>query len=549
MRQWLTSGASRFLLSCTVITAIGLAIGAGGPVLLAQLSHPAQAQNVLVLPEAAPDKPAVIPEPITLPAPKQSALPPPAKLIAVPGFAEPLVATGAGTVADDAALQAALSAFRAPASKSNDFAEAAKPLEAYLAAHPGSPWTLALQTNLGKGYYQSGYYSRALSAWQQAWDAGKGATTPEAKRLADRALGELARMQARIGRVKDIDPLLAQASSRSIEGAATEYLAGAREGAWMMRNQPGEAFLCGPRALGNVLAAQGAAREQVKVAFDAKSGPNGVSLTELSALATKAGLGHQIIKRAPGQAIPVPSVVHWSLDHYAAIVAVEDGRYRVKDPTFASGEQLLTAAAIEAESSGYFLVPQGAQRSTPTTTGKAAATAVATTDWRTVEAAADEAKAVYGRGYAIGTDDNNGFSCPLSTTAKPTGSKARAASQMCGSAPNMNLAAITIADTPVGYGAAKGYDTAVKLAYNQREALQPANFTFTNIGQKWSLNWLSWIQDGPTDIGNSVTRYVGGGGGISQYGYSGDTFAPGHLNGAGMQRAPAGDHPNPPGGL
>lgn len=514
MRQWLVSGTGRFLLSCTVITAIGLAIGAGGPVLLAQLSHPAQAQNVLVQPEATPDTPAVvpdIPEPITLPAPKQSVLPPPAKLIAVPGFAEPLVATGAGTVADDAALQAALSAFRTPASKPNDFAAAAKPLEAYLAAHPGSPWTLALQTNLGFGYYADGYYSKALNAWQQAWDAGKGATGLEAKRLADRALGELARMHARLGHANELDQLFAGVGDRKVEGAATELMTGARAGLWAFRNDPGIAYLCGPKALVNVLKTLKSAPEQVKVADDARSGPNGVSLTELSALATKAGLSHQLIKRAAGQAIPVPSVVHWGVNHYAAVTAQVGDRYLVKDPTFSGGDQLLTAAALDAEGSGYFLVPAGAQRIVP----PQAAGAAPAGDWRAVDAASAEAQAVYGKGYD--TDEN-----PLRTTEfdPVTGcpiKQGRKNKGMCGTNAHSMTINLNLSDTPVGYDPTKGAAVGVTLTYNHREATQPANFNSFNVGQKWNLNWLSYVSDiDDTYAGYQVTRYPGGGGAVLQ---------------------------------
>lgn len=518
MRQWLANGTSRFLLSFTVISAIGLGIGAGGPSLLAALSQPAQAQNVVVQPEAAPDAPAVIPaipEPITLPAPKQGALPEPARLIAVPGFAEPLVATGAATAEADAALQTALSAFRQPASKPADFAEAAKPLEAYLAAHPGSPWTLALQTNLGFGYYADGYYSKALSAWQQAWDAGKGATGLEAKRLADRALGELARMHARLGHATELSTLLGTVGSRPIEGAATEFLTGAKEGLWTFQNNPAVAYLCGPKALVNVLKTLKGAPEQVKVADDARSGPNGVSLTELAALATQAGLGHQLIKRAPGQPIPVPSVVHWGVNHYAAITAQVGDRYLVKDPTFSGGDQLITAAALDAEGSGYFLVPQGAQRVTPPTVAKAAAAVAAgaapATGWRTVEAASDEAQAVYGKGY-----DTNGN--PLRTTPDdPKIAGMCSAIGMCRANAHSMSINLNLTDTPLGYAPTKGAAVGVTLTYNHREATQPANFNSFNVGQKWNLNWLSFVGDYDDNYaGYQVTRYAGGGGAVLQ---------------------------------
>ena len=32
--------------------------------------------------------------------------------------------------------------------------------------------------------------------------------------------------------------------------------------------------------------------------------------------------------------VPLPAIVHWRVNHYAAVVAFVDGRYEVKDPTF-----------------------------------------------------------------------------------------------------------------------------------------------------------------------------------------------------------------------
>ena len=52
------------------------------------------------------------------------------------------------------------------------------------------------------------------------------------------------------------------------------------------------------------------------------------------------------------------------------------------------------------------------------------------------------------------------------------------------------------------------------LFYNQREDLQPANFSFSNVSPKWTHSWLAYIQDDPNNPGNSVTRYASGGGGF-----------------------------------
>ncbi|OUM02635.1 hypothetical protein A8M77_10240 [Variovorax sp. JS1663] len=229
---------------------------------------------------------------------------------------------------------------------------------AFADAHPHSGWRAAVLTNLGIGYYRAGYFSKALSAWEQAWQAGRDARDPAAKALADRAVGELARMRARLGHAEALQALLDDIGKRPLSGPATELFSGAREGLWTFRNDHGKAYLCGPMALRSLLSEMKAPASSLELMSAQRSGPRGFDLAQLSALADQASLPHRLIHRAVGEPIPVPSVVHWKLNHYAAIVQEQGGRYLVKDPTFASGDAWLTRAAIDAEASGYFLVPE-----------------------------------------------------------------------------------------------------------------------------------------------------------------------------------------------
>lgn len=96
------------------------------------------------------------------------------------------------------------------------------------------------------------------------------------------------------------------------------------------------------------------------------------------------------------------------------------------------------------------------------------------------------------------------------------------------------LAGLNIRDTPIGYTPPLGPEVYTTVTYNQREANQPAVFDASNVGQKWTLNWLAWIQDNPASPGNQVLRYVAGGGGWDYSGYNSATgaFAPERDNGA-----------------
>src|SRR5260370_27823253 len=253
---------------------------------------------------------------------------------------EPLVATAPTSPAEDHALRAAIQAYQGQASP-DDF----RVLQVFLAEYPRSGWRVALLTNLGLSYYHYGYFSKAIDAWEQAWRAGRSAAEPSAKALVDRAVGELARMHGRLGHAQELETLFADIGERPVSGPATEAIQGAREALWLFHNDPGVSYLCGPMALKNLLLFQGRPLEQVEFLSEVRSGTNGVSLAEVARLAGKAKLPHRLIFRDAGQPIPVPSIVHWKVTHFAAIVEEAEGRLHIRDPTF--GQDLwVTRAAL-----------------------------------------------------------------------------------------------------------------------------------------------------------------------------------------------------------
>jgi hypothetical protein len=163
-------------------------------------------------------------------------------------------------------------------------------------------------------------------------------------------------MHARLGHSEQLARLFEDVGERALTGPATEAQAGAKEGLWMMRNEPGVAYLCGPMALKNLLIAQGTSSDRLEFLDSYRSSPEGVSLAEVARLADEAKLSYRLVHREPGQPIPVPSIVHWKVTHFAAIVGEREGYFQLEDPTF--GRTLWVArAAVESEASGYFLVP------------------------------------------------------------------------------------------------------------------------------------------------------------------------------------------------
>jgi RHS repeat-associated protein len=417
------------------------------------------------------------------------------KIHIVPGLEEPLVATAATSAAEDQALLSAIAAYRRQPTT-----EDLTVFESFLHDYPDSAWRTAVLTNMGLVWYHNGYFSRAIDAWEQAWKAGRTATEPQARALADRAVGELLRMHARIGHADRLAGLFDELGDRQLSGPASEAHDGARQGLWKMRNEPGVAYLCGPMALKNLLTELGAAFEQTRFLDDYRSGPQGVTLAEVARLAERAKLPYQLAYREPGQPIPVPAVVHWKVSHFAAIVAEENGYYHLKDPTFGT-DLWVSRAALESEGSGYFLIPK---------TGSAAGLR---------RVSMDEAAGIRGMGN---TGSNMASATrPGDDKAKPGGCN----QGMCGYNFTEMVVSLNLNDTPVGYAPPIGPAVFATLTYNQREAGQPANFSYFNVGPKWTLNWLSFIQDDPAVPGASVSRYVAGGGSVSYAGYNSGTGA------------------------
>ena len=267
------------------------------------------------------------------------------------GFEEPFVKTAPTSPEEDSALLLATKAYRNQ-KVPDDF----RIFDSLLSNYPSSGWRVALLTNLGLSYYHYGHFSKAIDAWEQAWETGKSITEPSAKALVDRALGELARMHARLGHAERLSMLLKEISDRPVTGAATEAVTGAKEGLWVMKNEPGVAYLCGPMALRNLMVWRGASGKEVEFLESYRSGPQGVTLAEVSRLAKLGKLHHHLVYRGSNQPVPVPSIVHWKVNHFAALVTESNGRFHIIDPTF--GEDLwVTREALDSESSGYFLAP------------------------------------------------------------------------------------------------------------------------------------------------------------------------------------------------
>jgi RHS repeat-associated protein len=228
--------------------------------------------------------------------------------------------------------------------------------EDYARTRQDSAWTPAVRVALAEWYRQNGRYTPALAHWESVWEQTRQATNGPAKLLADRTLGEWASLLASLGRYETLTKLFAETATRHFDnGDAGSRFQMAREGYAVMRDYPGTAFRCGTFALRHFAKAINHTNSSIAALVDKASPRGGFKMSELVQFAHEGGLELVPVKWQSGTELPVPSVVHWKQDHYAAIIAMQDNFLRVVDPTF-GGARWIDKSVVEAETSGALLV-------------------------------------------------------------------------------------------------------------------------------------------------------------------------------------------------
>jgi RHS repeat-associated protein len=90
------------------------------------------------------------------------------------------------------------------------------------------------------------------------------------------------------------------------------------------------------------------------------------------------------------------------------------------------------------------------------------------------------------------------------------------------------LASLNIVDTPLRYSPPRGPAINFTVTYNQRESQQPQTFSYSNLGSKWTFNWLSYVTDDPNNASANAAVYVPGGGAenYSEFDSGSQTYLP-----------------------
>ena len=376
-----------------------------------------------------------------------------------------------------------------------------------------------MRFNLGLEYSHTGWLSKTVNAWEKAWASLKTVTDPTLKPLADRAAGELASMYVRLGRKDDLSALLDSIQGRPIFGSAAQNITAGRQGLWFMQNEWGHAYRCGSLALDAVRGYKNRALLGDRLIRKTMAGTNGMSLSQVFQLSEELRMNMQMAYRSNSAAIVLPAVVHWKMGHFAALLREENGLYLLAEPAIAK-ETWISRRALEAEASGYCLL----------------AAASLPAGWREVNAT--EGNLVLGKGATSGPDkdattpkDKPCYKCMLGALGGGAPAAMSALSAASGGMATHNVllmsVSLRITDSPVGYSPPIGPPMRFVATYNQREAGQPAIFSYSNLGPLWTFNWLAYITDNPSAPSADVSYYTDGGGTLPFTGFNSQsqTFA------------------------
>jgi YD repeat-containing protein len=407
-------------------------------------------------------------------------------------------------------------------------------LELFVETYPNSVWTPSLRNNLAFYYRNKGRYSLALAHWENAWETTKLADLGNAKAVADFALAHYTRLLASLGRKETLTAIFQGTNGQVLDaGPLQQVFEATREGYVTMLNDPGLAYRCGTLALSHVARILQPGSTNAWKPMYVPSPVTGFSMSALQDLANQYQLNLVAVQRLSGQALVVPAVVHWKLDHYAALTAYDGKRYKVEDPTFERAIWM-DADTINAEASGYFLVP-----ATMVLPGWGALTRAQTDQ-------------IYGRGFPFNADDGNCESCPTDEdgddeaddtnpsanadagdpqpsdpTCNGSGGPPDPCCSDCGSGADAGMPAWKVVeptlnlwflDKPTFYTKSYGRRHVFKLMYKQRNT--PVNSYGFGFGSFWECNRLGYFQ---RDSSSNLTHFVPGGGlrtytdGVAEY--------------------------------
>ena len=364
-------------------------------------------------------------------------------------------------------------------------------MKEFIAANPNSPSTPWLENSLATIYRNAGRITPALNYWRAVWQSRKNATDSESKAEANHALAGQAELLTMLGRTEALHALLKTAETRTFtDPADRERIEKAKEGYLMMARYPELNFRCGTLALAEIARMQGKPASTIDALVEEPSPKEGISLLRLAQLSRKYGLGLVPVKRTDDTPLPTPCIVHWSQNHYGALLEyrADLGCYRA----IFGNPKWISAPDVDSESSGYFLIPANQRPAS----------------WPIVSDA--ECANVLGRSFIYSIDDSKDKGCKVKPTDPvvrcPNCPDAKGMPAWWVSEPYIN---VWLADEPVSYNTSRGEDFSFRITVKQRDSLGE---TFTYPRPGLLHNWYSriYIKGMPLTVTEYETNYYGG---------------------------------------
>ena len=429
------------------------------------------------------------------------------------------------------ALAALLNAFFARAQWTDT-----RMLEAHCETYPDSPFGIWLKANIGYMAYRGGWFHRGEEWLRKAWEeAGEQGYSFDP--LVSRVGIELMKLILR----NDGDPaeaaaVFAEIERGNLQGRVYDHYKSAQYMLASFQRPAGEAN-CGITAVTH-LVDPGNLDEATRDQFDQarlqlqKTSQNVTNFTQLKSLAAAGNVELRAVRRTNRAVFEEACVMHLRSNHFVLLLPQPDGRMILSDPSF--GDSIYVSEDIlEAEASGYYLVPGGSFANGA--------------DWR--ETSAAEEREILGKisyGNQSDRDDPCDCICPPDSGAMPTpmgggaggggakppgesggGPGGPGGSPVPGSRAGNNpfRVALSLRETPLVVNA--GYDRPFELTfsyaeYTQHDLDQNNGGSLPNIGPKWTSLPLSYVVANGSNLevflpsGRKET-HLGGSGGYSEH--------------------------------
>ncbi|HEX2746710.1 MAG TPA: hypothetical protein VHM91_01830, partial [Verrucomicrobiales bacterium] len=347
--------------------------------------------------------------------------------------------------------------------------------EAWLKTHPHSRWATSLRAEVAGAKYKAGWFAEAREIYQGLWNDLRSREDEAARGLADEALGFLLDSDTGAGRFARLKELLAESAERPHADALESKLQRARQAVSLLEKGAMQSVTCGPLALNAIQRHQTGRVTPVPLEnMPASYLATGIPLNEVA----KYAVNHYHLPLTPAKrtdsaaAIPVPSVLHAREDHYLALVAAESGKYFVVDRARRFAEWV-EATAVDAMSSGHFLVPSG--KSAPAGFELLAE---------------NEARNVFGRDGALGIQPADESSGPARKETNSASSEGVPVYTF-----HAQLAGLIVKDRPLAYRPPFGPPVALSLTYQDMDSSQPvASPAYAHTGKIWMAGWTAYVE-------------------------------------------------------